>query len=398
MVETTRRREIEDAASTLFHEHGYSGTSVRDIARALDIQGASLYAHVASKQEVLWSIVERTATRFEAAADAVEAGDPDATDAPARRPPDLAGPRPRRGRDRRHRAGERLRPRVALARRAAGATTIARRRDAYEARFRTVIEHGIDVGPSTRSIPLAAAAYILTALNGLVAWYRPERPAAGRATIADAYADLSLARRPARTADGTSHDRPARARPDPGAAGARPAGVQRGPAARRAVRAVRGARRRRRQGRGDRLDARRVPDRRPALRRDARQQRADGRPARARVADARADPPPQARADRQGPGRGRPRPAAVPGRRGPRQAARGDVRRPARRQDQVPQRLPLPDGRLGRRRDDRLAGRRRRDRRPAGAARLVATRRTPGRCARSAGRNRSTSCMAATSS
>ena len=38
-------------------------------------------------------------------------------------------------------------------------------------------------------------------------------------------------------------------------------------------------------------------------------------------------------------------------------------------QDEVPQRLPLPDGRLGRRRDDRLARRRRRDRRPAGAAR-----------------------------
>ena len=50
MVETTRRREIEAAASTLFHERGYSGTSVRDIARALDIQGASLYAHVASKR------------------------------------------------------------------------------------------------------------------------------------------------------------------------------------------------------------------------------------------------------------------------------------------------------------------------------------------------------------
>ena len=72
MVETSRRREIEDAASSLFHEHGYSGTSVRDIARAVDIQGASLYAHVASKQEVLWSIVERTASRFEAAADTVE--------------------------------------------------------------------------------------------------------------------------------------------------------------------------------------------------------------------------------------------------------------------------------------------------------------------------------------
>ena len=58
-METNRRREIEDAASSLFRERGYSGTSVRDIARAVDIQGASQYAHVASKQDVLWAIVER---------------------------------------------------------------------------------------------------------------------------------------------------------------------------------------------------------------------------------------------------------------------------------------------------------------------------------------------------
>ena len=84
MVETTRRREIEDAASSLFREHGYSGTSVRDIARALDIQGASLYAHVTSKQEVLWSIVERMAERFEEAADAGMASVGPVADAGAR--------------------------------------------------------------------------------------------------------------------------------------------------------------------------------------------------------------------------------------------------------------------------------------------------------------------------
>ena len=143
MVETSRRREIEDAASSLFHEHGYSGTSVRDIARAVDIQGASLYAHVASKQEVLWSIVERTASRFEAAADAVEAADPGSL---------VFGP------------GVHL---ISLVRAHVGVVTddierasvfvhewrsldkgrrdeIARRRDAYEARFRAAIANGIE--------------------------------------------------------------------------------------------------------------------------------------------------------------------------------------------------------------------------------------------------------------
>src|SRR5262245_58665608 len=65
----TTRDRIEIAAGALFRERGYAATSVRDIARALDIQGASLYAHVASKEDVLWSMVERAAGRFEEAAD-----------------------------------------------------------------------------------------------------------------------------------------------------------------------------------------------------------------------------------------------------------------------------------------------------------------------------------------
>ena len=61
---------------------------MRDIARVLDIRGPSLYAHVASKEDVLWAIVDRVASRFEAAADAAtaEARDPDDL---------LAGARPR---------------------------------------------------------------------------------------------------------------------------------------------------------------------------------------------------------------------------------------------------------------------------------------------------------------
>jgi AcrR family transcriptional regulator len=189
MVETTRRQAIEDAASALFHKHGYSGTSVRDIARAVDIQGASLYAHVASKQEVLWSIIERIATHFEIAAEAVEAADPGAA---------LNGP------------GAQL---AALVRAHVGVLTddverasvfihewraldrgrrdeISRRRDAYEARFRTTIEHGIECGAFAPLDPVLAATFILSALNGLVVWYRPD----GRLSatdIADIYADLA---------------------------------------------------------------------------------------------------------------------------------------------------------------------------------------------------------------
>lgn len=190
MVEKTRRQAIEDAASALFHAHGYSGTSVRDIARAVDIQGASLYAHVTSKQDVLWSIVERTAARFEAAADAIEAADPGAATF---------------GR------GVYL---IALVRAHVGVVTddierasvfvhewraleghrreeISRRRDAYEDRFRTVIADGVRAGAFQPVDPVATAAYVLTALNGLVSWYKPDGRLSAR-VIADTYADLSL--------------------------------------------------------------------------------------------------------------------------------------------------------------------------------------------------------------
>lgn len=188
MVETARRREIEDVASTLFHAHGYAGTSVRDIARALDIQGASLYAHVDSKHDVLWTIIDRTASRFEVAADtALEALRDGAT------------------------AAERL---ETLVQAHVGVVTadigrasvfvhewrslaperraeIAQRRDAYERRFRDVIAAGAIDGSCAAVDPVIAAAFILTALNGLVAWYHPDGRV-GRSAIGDRYVELAL--------------------------------------------------------------------------------------------------------------------------------------------------------------------------------------------------------------
>lgn len=59
-----RKTQIIETAAQLFSERGYHATSVRDIAAALDLQGGSLYAHIQSKEEVLWLIVERAAEQF----------------------------------------------------------------------------------------------------------------------------------------------------------------------------------------------------------------------------------------------------------------------------------------------------------------------------------------------
>ena len=190
MVETTRRQAIEDAASSLFHEHGYSGTSVRDIARAVDIQGASLYAHVTSKQDVLWSIVEGTAERFESAADAVEAADPGSiASGPSVYLVSLVRAHVNVVTDDIERASVFVHEWRSLDRgRREG---MARRRDAYEARFRAAIANGVATGAFAPVDPVPTAAFILTALNGLVAWYRP-RGRRSASEIADIYADLSL--------------------------------------------------------------------------------------------------------------------------------------------------------------------------------------------------------------
>ena len=190
MVEVSRRQAIEDVASDLFREHGYAATSIRDIARALSVQGPSLYAHVTSKEDVLWAIVDRAATRFEAAADHAEAM------AEARRPGDpaeaiaeLVRAHVRVLTDDVAEAGVFVHEWRSLGpdRRAA----ILERRDAYQARFSGHIEHGIALGAFAITDASIATSTILSALNGVAAWYDPDgRLPASR--IADHLVDLTL--------------------------------------------------------------------------------------------------------------------------------------------------------------------------------------------------------------
>jgi TetR/AcrR family transcriptional regulator, cholesterol catabolism regulator len=185
MLETTRRRAIEDAASDLFRRQGYAATSVRDIAGALDMRGASLYSHVASKEDVLWSIVDRVATRFEQAADRAVAGadDPALTLARLVRAHVAAivedvGEASVFIHEWRHLSPERR-------------SAVLARRDAYEARFRGVIDAGIAEGTFAITDPAIAATFLLTALNGIPTWYQPSGPVRP-ADLGDRYAEMTV--------------------------------------------------------------------------------------------------------------------------------------------------------------------------------------------------------------
>jgi AcrR family transcriptional regulator len=52
------RRRLFEGALKLFSAVGYHGVSVRDIARELDQHATAIYAHVGSKQELLFEIVK----------------------------------------------------------------------------------------------------------------------------------------------------------------------------------------------------------------------------------------------------------------------------------------------------------------------------------------------------
>ena len=56
---TDTRDRIEHAAIKLFVDRGVAETTVRDIARAVDLSEGALYRHFASKDELVWRAFER---------------------------------------------------------------------------------------------------------------------------------------------------------------------------------------------------------------------------------------------------------------------------------------------------------------------------------------------------
>ncbi len=68
---TDTRDRIETAAIRLFVEKGVSETSVRDIARAVDISEGALYRHFVGKDELVWAVFERHYVAFAGRLDAL---------------------------------------------------------------------------------------------------------------------------------------------------------------------------------------------------------------------------------------------------------------------------------------------------------------------------------------
>jgi TetR/AcrR family transcriptional regulator, cholesterol catabolism regulator len=68
----TRRSELSRQAARLFAERGYHGTSIGELARAMGVQKGSLYAHIASKQDLLFETMRDGAAAFHAGLDTID--------------------------------------------------------------------------------------------------------------------------------------------------------------------------------------------------------------------------------------------------------------------------------------------------------------------------------------
>ncbi|MDA2979236.1 MAG: TetR/AcrR family transcriptional regulator [Actinomycetota bacterium] len=162
------RDDIVVASGKRFATYGYHGTSMRDLGDDLGILGSSIYAHVGGKHELLVAVVERASDLFSASAAAAIAlgGDPDDT----------------------------LKALVAghidvLVDHAAEAKTflneawfleesdrlhVIQIRNDYEAVFRRTIQLGVDDGTFRRGVDVEVASiYILSILNAIERWFRP---------------------------------------------------------------------------------------------------------------------------------------------------------------------------------------------------------------------------------
>jgi len=167
-VTLSRKEQIEQTATALFRKRGFSATSMRDLANELGIEAASIYSHIKSKEEILQRVCFRMANEF---FDAIELAD--VRDASA---------------------SERLQAAITahvqvLTRNTEAAAVFLYEwrhlsephhaeflalRNRYEEHFREIIRNGIKAGEFIVPDEKFAVLTILSALNWIHTWYKPE--------------------------------------------------------------------------------------------------------------------------------------------------------------------------------------------------------------------------------
>jgi len=179
------RDEILEAAAQIFSEKGFHAASMQDIARAVNLQKASLYHHVSSKQEILLALLDKA---LDILIDAI--GEVAAASLPPQE---------------KLREAIRVYLEILTSQRGLSAVLLfehrsldadlrARhipRRDRFEGLWRGLLQEGVDDGVFQCSDPALAARALLGVMNWTITWYRADG-LLDADEIADQYANMIL--------------------------------------------------------------------------------------------------------------------------------------------------------------------------------------------------------------
>jgi len=179
------KEQILEAAAQIFRQKGFHAASMHDIAEAVNLQKASLYHHVTSKQEILLDLLNQAIDLLTERMIAVLQ-----QDLPAR---------------------EKLRAAIrcyleTLAERSDLVSVMIleyrsldpeylaqhiSRRDRFERLWRDLVKEGFDSGEFCATDPAMTARSLLGVMNWTITWYRPSGPMSIQ-QIADEIASLFL--------------------------------------------------------------------------------------------------------------------------------------------------------------------------------------------------------------
>jgi len=179
------RDEILAAAVQIFGQKGFHATSMQEIAEAVNLQKASLYHHVSSKQEILVDVLDQALDLFIANMQAVMQS-PLPPDDMLRQAMQTYMVTILQQRD--------LASVLLLEHRSLEPELHARhipRRDRFEGLWRDLIHQGVEAGCFFAVDPAMTARALLGVMNWVITWYSPQ----GNLTpeqISSQYADLFL--------------------------------------------------------------------------------------------------------------------------------------------------------------------------------------------------------------
>jgi AcrR family transcriptional regulator len=168
MARKSRRDVIIEAAAELFAEKGFRATTVRDIADVAGVLSGSLYAHIQTKEDLYLEIVRRAANDFTRAVKPIVEGG----DSPEIKLENMIAAHLGVIEESRAWARVYLDDDNQLSQ---STREEARRlRRDYERLWDTVLDQGMGSGLFRVKDESLSRLFILSALNGVIRWYRPE--------------------------------------------------------------------------------------------------------------------------------------------------------------------------------------------------------------------------------